>query len=271
MQPFYLVNAFSTEPFGGNPAAVLPLEGSAWPADAWMQGVAAQFNLSETAFMLRQADGSFGLSWLTPLAEVDLCGHATLASAQVLWQSGRLGQESPAHFETRSGRLTCTRAPDGRIGMDFPALPVRPIATPELALKALGLKSALAATDGSYLLLELENEEAVAAVRPDMALLSQLDAWGTIVTAPASRGGDLVSRFFAPRKGVPEDPVTGSAHCRLAPYWGAKWDKKNLQGRQISARGGHLDLEWKGDRVLLWGRAVTVGQGDLQINDGLTA
>jgi PhzF family phenazine biosynthesis protein len=265
MQPFYLANAFTTEPFAGNPAAVLLLNGPAWPEDAWMQGVAAQFNLAETAFALPQADGSFGLRWLTPLAEVDLCGHATLATAHVLWQAGRLALDAPAQFDTLSGRLTCTRQTDGRIGMDFPVLPVRPIPTPDLALKALGIPAASAATDGSYLLLELPDEAAVLAVEPDMSALSQLDSWGTIITAKASHGGDFVSRFFAPRKGVPEDPVTGSAHCRLAPYWAAKLSKSLLAARQISRRGGALDLELKGDRVTLWGRAVTVGHGDLQI------
>lgn len=267
MQPFYLANAFSTEPFSGNPAAVLVLAEKSWPADPWMQGVAAQFNLAETAFALPQADGSFGLRWMTPLAEVDLCGHATLATAHVLWQSGQLAQDAPAQFDTRSGRLSCVHQSDGRIGMNFPALSVRPIPTPELALRALGLASASAATDGTYLLLELDDEAAVKAVSPDMGLLSQLNTWGTIITARASLNGgdDFVSRFFAPRKGVPEDSVTGSAHCRLAPYWAAKLGKNRMQARQISPRGGDLEVELKGDRVTLWGRAVTVGHGDLQI------
>jgi PhzF family phenazine biosynthesis protein len=265
MHPFFLVNAFTTEPFAGNPAAVLVLDPQAWPEDAWMQGVAAQFNLAETAFALPQADGSFGLRWMTPLAEVDLCGHATLATAHVLWQAGRLAQDAAAHFDTRSGRLTCTRQNDGRIGMDFPALSVRPIPTPDLALKALGISAANAATDGTYLLLELTDEAAVLAVAPDMVALSQLDTWGTIITAKASHSGDFVSRFFAPRKGVPEDPVTGSSHCRLAPYWSAKLGKKLLSARQLSRRGGSMDLELKGDRVTLLGRAVTVGHGDLQV------
>ena len=265
MHPFYLANAFSTDPFGGNPAAVLVLDGAAWPQDAWMQGVAAQFNLAETAFALPQADGSFGLRWMTPLAEVDLCGHATQATAHVLWQIGRLAANAPAQFDTRSGRLSCVRHDDGRIGMDFPALSVRPIPTPELALKALGLSSAAAATDGTYLVLELADEAAVRAVVPDFGALSGLEAWGTILTAPAKDGTDFVSRFFAPRKGVPEDPVTGSAHCRLTPYWSAKLGKASMQARQVSKRGGELGVELKGDRVLLLGRAVTVGHGDLQI------
>ena len=265
MHPFYLINAFSTEPFGGNPAAVLLLPGSAWPETAWMQGVAAQFNLAETAFALPQADGSFGLRWLTPLDEVDLCGHATLATAHALWQTGVLAVDAEARFETRSGRLTCTRLSDGRISMDFPALPVRPIPTPELALRALGLKAAAAYSDGTYLVLELADEASVRAVQPDFGLLSQLEAWGTILTAPGTAPIDFVSRFFAPRKGVPEDPVTGSAHCRLAPFWAAKLKKNSFQARQVSKRGGDLGLELEADRVRLVGRAVTVGHGDLQI------
>jgi PhzF family phenazine biosynthesis protein len=265
MQTFHLVNAFSTEPFGGNPAAVLPLDGLDWPATPWMQGVAAQFNLAETAFALLQPDGSYGLRWLTPLDEVDLCGHATLATAHALWQTGALAMDAEACFDTRSGRLTCSRLEDGRISMDFPALPVRPVPTPALALKALGLKAASAFTDGTYLLLELADEAAVRALEPDFGLLSQLDAWGTIVTARGSGEVDFVSRFFAPRKGVPEDPVTGSAHCRLAPYWGAKLGKSRLEARQVSRRGGDLGLEWSGDRVRLLGRAVTIGHGDLQV------
>lgn len=265
MPAFYLVNAFSTEPFGGNPAAVLPLEGLDWPATDWMQGVAAQFNLAETAFALLQPDGSYGLRWLTPVAEVELCGHATLAAAHALWQSGRLATDQDARFDTRSGRLTCARLGDGRIGMDFPALPVRPVPAPELALRALGLEAATAWGDGTYLLLEVADEAAVRAVRPDFSLLSQLDTWGTILTARGSGETDFVSRFFAPRKGVPEDPVTGSAHCRLAPYWAAKLGKGALRARQVSSRGGELGLELAGDRVRLTGRAVTVGHGDLQI------
>ncbi len=265
MQPFYLVNAFSTEPFGGNPAAVLPLQSLAWPATDWMQGVAAQFNLAETAFALMQPDGSWGLRWLTPVSEVDLCGHATLATAHALWQVGALATDAEARFDTRSGRLTCTRLGDGRIGMDFPALPVRPVPTPELAMRALGIQGATALTDDTYLVLELADEAAVRAVTPDMGLLSQLDAWGTIITARGSGDIDFVSRFFAPRKGVPEDPVTGSAHCRLAPYWAAKLGKNSMKARQVSRRAGDLGLELKGDRVTLLGRAVTVGHGDLQI------
>jgi len=265
MHPFYLVNAFSRQPFGGNPAAVVLLDGPAWPDDAWLQGVAAQFNLAETAFVRPQPDGAYALRWLTPVAEVDLCGHATLAAAHVLWQSGALDPGAKARFDTRSGRLTCAALDPGRITMDFPALALRPVPAPALALRALGLAQASAATDGTYLLLELADEAAVRAVQPDFALLAQLDTWGSILTAPGGGGVDFVSRFFAPRMGVPEDPVTGSAHCRLAPYWAAKLRKDVLQARQVSPRGGALGLRLAGDRVSLEGEALTVGQGSLQI------
>ncbi len=265
MKPFHLVNAFTTDPFGGNPAAVMVLESPNWPDVAWMQGVAAQFNLSETAFVLRKAGEPFGLRWMTPTAEVDLCGHATLASAHVLWATGTLEPTAAASFDTRSGRLTCRRREDGRIGMDFPSIPVRPIQAPRPALGALGLDHALAATDGTYLLIEVETETAVRAIRPDFDVLSQLEEWGTIVTARASWGGDFVSRFFAPRKGVSEDPVTGSAHCRLAPYWAAKLGKTVLNARQVSPRGGDLEVIHHGERVEILGRALTVGRGELSI------
>lgn len=265
MHPFYLVNAFTDEPFAGNPAASVLLAGANWPADAWMLGVAAQFNLSETAFVLPRHDGTWALRWMTPAVEIDLCGHATLATAHALWLSGRLAGDAPAEFETRSGRLSCLKRESGLIAMDFPALAVQAIPAPANALEALGLSSALAATDGSYLFLELEDEAAVRELRPDFNALCSLDQWGVCVTARSEADGDFVSRFFAPRKGVAEDPVTGSSHCRLAPYWAHKLGKTALWARQLSRRGGTLGMELNGGRVTLLGRALCFGEGSLHL------
>jgi PhzF family phenazine biosynthesis protein len=265
MQPFYLVNAFTSEAFAGNPAAGVLLSGADWPEDAWMLGVAAQFNLSETAFALPRGDGTWALRWMTPAVEIDLCGHATLATAHALWLSGRLAGDAAAEFETRSGRLSCRKRENGLIAMDFPALAVQAIPAPEKALAALGVRSASASADGSYLFLELESEAAVRAVRPDFAALCLLEQWGVCITARAASEGDFVSRFFGPRKGVPEDPVTGSSHCRLAPYWGEKLGKSTLWARQLSRRGGTVGMELEGSRVTLLGRALCVGEGSLHL------
>jgi len=270
MHPFGLANAFTRDPFAGNPAAAVFLEGANWPADHWMQGVAAQFNLAETAFILMRHNAGLGLRWMTPLAEVDLCGHATLAAAHLLWQTGRLEPGTEARFDTRSGALACLRQDDGRIAMDFPAMPVEPCPVDPEALKAFGLDRALGAwrdagTDGPYLLVEAEDEDAVRGAIPDFAALRRLKPWGCMLTARASQGGDFVSRFFAPKKGVPEDPVTGSAHCRLGPWWGARLGKSSLEARQLSPRGGAVGMELRGRRLLLLGDAVTVGQGTLEI------
>ena len=261
--PLFQVDAFTDTPFAGNPAAVCLLE-RARPA-AWMQQVAREMNLSETAFVQRRAEGEgFDLRWFTPACEVDLCGHATLASAHVLWEEGRLDADEAASFHTKSGRLTAHRS--GReIVMDFPAEPPAPCALPDGLAEALGVeKVTYTGRNRMDVLVLLEGAQAVRAVQPDMAQLAEIEARGVIVTAPSEEeGSDFVSRFFAPRAGVPEDPVTGSAHCALAPFWSARLEHRRLTGVQLSARGGRVGVEMKGDRVQLAGRAVTVLRGAL--------
>ena len=258
----FKVDSFTTEPFAGNPAGVCLLTE---PRDErWMQAVAREMNLSETAFLLREGDG-FRLRWFTPAVEVALCGHATLASAHVLWEEGVLPPSEAARFGTKSGELRASRRGD-LIEMDFPSKPEQPAAPPENLLEALG-------TDPIYLgrnvfdyLLLLKNEEAVRSVKPDFALLRTVTVRGVIVTAPsASPEFDFVSRFFAPAVGVDEDPVTGSAHCCLGPFWAARLGKSELVGQQVSARGGVVSVRVAGDRVFLGGRAVTVLRGELAV------
>lgn len=267
MRPFHLVNAFSLKPFGGNPAAVLLLEQEEWPEEHWLQGVAAQFNLSETAFLLRRSELRYALRWFTPTTEVDLCGHATLAAAHVLWSEGRATALAELYFETASGELRCTQEPGGAMAMDFPAPPIVSIPIPELAERALGVPIVAAYADSRYLVLELANESAVRTLRPELALLRSLEQWGIVVTAVAapSEGDDYVARFFAPNMGIPEDPVTGTAHCRLARLWSARLGKTVLTARQLSSRGGAVRVELRGSRVLLGGRAITVACGQLLI------
>jgi PhzF family phenazine biosynthesis protein len=227
--------------------------------ERWMRNVAREMNLAETAFLQRRADRSFDLRWFTPAVEVDLCGHATLASAHVLWETDVLRAADPARFHTRSGLLTCNRR-DGWIEMDFPATPPRPIEPPEGLLDALGANGARFVGRSRFdALVELEDESTLRSVQPDIAKLKRVDARGVIVTARASTGPyDFVSRFFAPQSGVDEDPVTGSAHCALAPYWREKLGKDDLLAYQASARGGVVRVVPRGDRVLLYGQAVTV-------------
>lgn len=263
MTPFHIINAFSAKPFAGNPAAVLRLPAGAWPADAWMQGVAAQFNLSETAFLRPGADGAWDLRWFTPLAEVDLCGHATLASAAALWESGALAPGAEARFDTRSGRLSCVQGERG-IGMDFPALPAAALATPDGLAEALGAPVRQTLKAGADYLVELADAEAVRALVPDLGALQAFDVRCVAVTA-AGQDCDFVSRVFGPRVGIAEDPVTGSTHCALGPWWGARLGKQALQARQLSRRGGDVAVELKGERVALWGRACVTGQGELCI------
>ena len=262
------VDAFTDRPFAGNPAAVCVLAAAA--EERWMQQVAGEMNLSETAYLVaRSSDPVDGwdLRWFTPKAEVDLCGHATLASAHVLWDSGLLAPEAEARFHTLSGLLTARRAADGWIAMDFPAQPAdRPID----AADAQALMAALGATAVSLLrnridvLFEVENEAALRALEPDLKALTSLTR-GLIATAPADDPNiDFVSRFFAPAVGVDEDPVTGSAHACLAPYWGAKLGKTQLVGYQASARGGVVRVTPNQDRVTISGQAVTVMRGQLR-------
>jgi len=259
-QRFTQVDAFTEQAFSGNPAAVCLLRSPADPA--WMQQVAREMNLAETAFLVRQDDG-FDLRWFTPSIEVDLCGHATLASAHVLWEEQELGPEATARFHTRSGLLTASREHD-LIWMDFPATPAEP-AQPPPELKA-GLAATtryVGRTKFDYL-VEVESESAVRALAPDLVQLNRLPVRGVIVTAQSEHTEyDFVSRFFAPAAGVPEDPVTGSAHCALGPYWGAKLKKSRMVGYQASPRGGTVMIQLAQDRVLLGGRAVTVLRGEL--------
>jgi len=254
------VDAFTDRAFAGNPAAVCLLDG---PRDErWMQNVAREMNLSETAFLIKGEDG-FDLRWFTPEAEVNLCGHATLASAHVLWEEDILDKRGTARFHTRSGLLTALRK-DGWIEMDFPAEPQKPaIAAPALS-RALGATPVYLGKNRFDYLVELESEEALRNLHPDFSLLKTIPARGVIVTSPSdSKNYDFVSRFFAPALGINEDPVTGSAHCCLGPYWQKRLKKDSFTAYQASARGGIVRVTVQGDRVLLGGQAVTLLRGEL--------
>ncbi len=258
--PLAIVDAFTDRPFAGNPAAVCLLDA---PADAdWMQRVAAEMNLSETAFLVPQ-DGGFGLRWFTPVVEVDLCGHATLASAHALWEWGRLAAVAPACFYSKSGLLTA-ECDGGRIVLDFPAKPCTPADPPPGLLDGLGAAATFVGLNGMDYFVELASADEVRRLRPDHARLRTLPVRGVIVTARSDDARyDFVSRFFAPGSGIDEDPVTGSAHCSLGPYWAAKFGKTTLVGFQASARGGVVAVEVRGERVRLGGSAVTVVRGEL--------
>ncbi len=259
-QRFSQIDAFTDRPFSGNPAAVCLLPA---PRDAgWMQQVASEMNLAETAFLVRRAVG-FDLRWFTPASEVDLCGHATLASAHLLWEDGHLKQTETATFHTRSGILSAKRQGD-LIWLDFPATPVAPAAPPPDLERAIGAPTEYVGRTTFDYLVEIESEAAVRSLEPDMALLARLPVRGVVVTARAGDSKhDFVSRFFAPRYGIPEDPVTGSAHCGLGPYWAARLSKNELVGYQASSRGGTVLVRVDGERVHLGGQAVTVLRGEL--------
>jgi predicted PhzF superfamily epimerase YddE/YHI9 len=254
------VDAFSSRAFGGNPAAVCILDHAA--DDAWMQSVAAEMNLAETAFLRRRADGDWELRWFTPNTEVDLCGHATLASAHVLWERGAAPASAPVRFHTRSGVLGAERQGD-EIELDFPAEPANAVSAPP-QLTAIGAIPCWVGRNRMDYLVVVDDERTVRALRPDLGRLAELPVRGVIVTARASTEGfDFVSRFFAPAVAVPEDPVTGSAHCCLAPYWGGVLGKTEMVGWQASERGGRVRVRLVGDRVKLAGPAVTVLEGTL--------
>ena len=259
----YQVDAFTDRVFAGNPAAVCLLP--APRSESWMQDVAREMNLSETAFVVPREGVGFDLRWFTPEIEVELCGHATLASAHVLWQTGRLGPDETARFRTLSGWLTADRR-EGGIELDFPATPVTEAAPPAGLAEALGAELRFAGKSTFDLLVELESEAVVRSLAPDFERLKSLPVRGVMVTArAASEAFDFVSRFFAPGSGVAEDPVTGSAHCALGPYWGQRLGKSELRAFQASARGGSLRVTLAGERVKLLGQAVTVLEGRLLV------
>jgi predicted PhzF superfamily epimerase YddE/YHI9 len=252
----YQVDAFATRAFEGNPAAVCPLQG--WLDDDLMQAIAEENNLSETAFFV-PSDKGFALRWFTPVKEVDLCGHATLATAHVIFeQLGYAGEVIT--FETRSGELFVKRQGQ-QLEMDFPACPPTPCALPGLLAEGLGQRPIEVWAADDYLAV-FDSEATVRAITPNQALLGQLDLRAVVITAPGNEV-DFVSRLFAPKLGIPEDPVTGSVHCALAPYWANKLGKTILSARQVSKRGGSLTCVVKADRVMLSGSAVTVMEAEL--------
>ena len=258
--PLYQVDAFTDRVFAGNPAAVVPLE--EWLPDATMQAIAAENNLSETAFLVPEGEG-WGLRWFTPAVEVDLCGHATLASAFVIATILKPGAERMVFRTLKAGALTVTREGD-RYTMDFPSRPPGPVAVPDTLLPALGgaaPKAVLAARD---FFVVYGTAAEVAALAPNFEALARYDRM-VIVTGPGEGGVDFVSRFFAPGKGIPEDPVTGSAHCTLIPYWADRLGKADMTARQISARGGDVTCGLRGDRVLIGGRAVLFLEGVIHV------
>jgi PhzF family phenazine biosynthesis protein len=260
-QTIFQVDAFTDKPFAGNPAGVCVLPEPR--SERWMQDVAREMNLSETAFLLKQEDG-FQLRWFTPAAEVDLCGHATLASAHILWETEYLQPQEQARFHTHSGLLTAERVDGNWIELDFPPKPEQTTDAPPHLLEALGIQAQYVGVNVFDYLVEVDTEETLRNMQPDITLLAQVPVRGVIVTSRASTPGyDFVSRFFAPRVGVNEDPVTGSAHCCLTPYWSKRLGKNELLAYQASARGGVLRVCIRGDRVKIGGQAVTTLRGEL--------
>lgn len=256
----YQIDAFTDRSFSGNPAGVCLLPHAI--DDQLMQNIAMEMNLSETAFLLPQEDG-YNLRWFTPKIEVDLCGHATLASAHMLWETGQLDAKAEAHFHTRSGLLTARLTTDG-IELNFPSQAADPVAPPPLLIEALGFVPQYAGYNGSDYLIVTDDENMLRHLSPDFILLRQIEMRGAIVTARSPDSFiDFTSRFFAPGAGIDEDPVTGSAHCCLGPYWGARLKKTELVGYQASPRGGFVQVRIAEDRVYLTGKAVTVLEGRL--------
>jgi PhzF family phenazine biosynthesis protein len=255
----YQADAFTSRLFAGNPAAVCPLEG--WLPDHTMLSIAEENNLSETAFFVREKDNIYTLRWFTPVSEVDLCGHATLATAHVMYN--QLGYQLPEiHFETRSGRLTVYRVHDGYL-MDFPNDPVRETACPDMA-GILGCQPLFVGEGVTDYLVEVKDQQTVESLKPDFRAMAALGGRGVIVTAPGENT-DIVSRCFYPAYGIDEDPVTGSAHTTLFTYWGSKWDKTRMTAMQLSARKGWIEGEIQGERIRLKGSAVTYLSGTIYL------
>jgi predicted PhzF superfamily epimerase YddE/YHI9 len=259
--PIYQVDAFTDKLFGGNPAAVCPLD--AWLPDATMQSIAAENNLAETAFFVREGSG-YALRWFTPAVEVDLCGHATLASGYVVFSRLEPGRDSVDFRTMKAGILGVSKRGAELLEMNFPSRPAQEAAPPP------GLVAALGGTPQAVLrarncLVVYGSADEVAALKPDMAALGKVDCWAAIATAPGNNGVDFVSRFFAPAQGIPEDPVTGSSHCTLTPYWAKRLGKTELEARQISPRGGALRCTLNGDRVSIAGRAVLYLEGKISV------
>ena len=258
--PIFQLDAFATRRFQGNPAAVMVLD--AFPDDATLQAVAAENNLAETAFLVPD-NGDYRLRWFTPAVEVPLCGHATLASAAVVMERLEPGRGRVV-FHTASGPLTVTRAEDGYV-MDLPARPSERIKTPPGLAEALGAAPVEVHANVFNYMAVLENEQALRALAPDMAALVRIDRPGVIVTAPGEAPYDFVSRYFAPAKGIPEDPVTGAAHCMLTPYWARRLGMTALRAFQVSRRGGEVICRLAGDRVELEGGCVFYLEGEAEI------
>jgi PhzF family phenazine biosynthesis protein len=256
--PFFQVDAFTSRVFGGNPAGVCPLE--SWLDYDAMQAIAAENNIAETAFFVAGPD-RFHLRWFTPAVEMDLCGHATLASAWVLFEKLGVGADQVS-FDTRSGVLTVKKE-DGLLAMDFPSRPGMAMEAPEALMAGLGTRPAEVLKARDYLVV-LESEAAVRAVKPAFDELLKLDCTGIIVTGPGEKA-DFVSRFFAPRMGIPEDPVTGSSHCTLIPYWARRLGKAKLTAQQVSARGGELYCQDLGARVSIAGKAALYLEGSIYV------
>lgn len=257
--PYFEVDAFASKPFHGNPAGICPL--AKWLDDVTLQNIAAENNLSETAFFVPRGD-DYELRWFTPTVEVDLCGHATMASAFILFSEFG-ASDNVVRFRSRSGVLTVTRNGD-ILTLDFPSRPPVPFAVPESLMRGLGKKPGEVLKARDYFAV-FASEDDVLSLRPDFALLGTLDQM-VIVTGPG-KDCDFVSRFFAPTAGVPEDPVTGSAHCTLIPYWAGRLGKTKLFARQVSRRGGELFCELAGERVLIGGKAVLYSRGHIEIED----
>jgi PhzF family phenazine biosynthesis protein len=257
---YFVVDAFTDRPFSGNPAAVVPL--TAWKEEAWQQSLAMEMNLSETAYLAKEGD-AYRLRWFTPKIEVALCGHATLASAHALWSEGLAPADEEIRFQTKSGLLRATKY-KSLIELDFPTTPLSPAASPPGLLEALGVAAKHVGKNQFDYLVEVDSEEIVRRMVPDFERLAKVESRGTIVTSrSATSEFDFVSRFFAPRAGVNEDPVTGSAHCCLGQYWQERLGKSEFVAFQASGRGGIVHVRVAGDRTFLGGQAVTVCRGEL--------